>query len=247
MTVPLAFSDLLDLVDERSAALRKAVAEAPDLTARVPSCPDWALSDLLGHITGVHLFWAAAVAAGPGFTPQRPELETGLPAARALADAEAATAAMLAALREAGPDRACWTWWQGSDVPGDSGAIARHQVQEAAVHAHDAQLALGAPLPLPEAVALDGLAEFRDLYWAMSAPWPHAPAAVRLRTAEGPELALDLAPAEAAPGQDPAVLELAGTASDLLLALHRRRPSADLLATGDPAVLEQLLAWPRLG
>ncbi|MEU5387455.1 maleylpyruvate isomerase family mycothiol-dependent enzyme [Kitasatospora cineracea] len=248
MTTSLGFPELLDLVDERSAALRKAVADAPDLTVRVPSCPDWTLSDLVDHLTAVHLFWASAVAAGPDFVPTRPEPETGLPLDRALANSEAATAALLAALREAGPDRPCWTWWRDGDTPSTSGTIARHQVQEAAVHAHDAQLAVGAPLPLPERAALDGLDEFPDLYWPLSAPWPHAPVTVRLHTTEGPALSYDLAPAEpATPAQPPTALELTGPASDLLLTLHRRRPPTGLLTTGDPALLDHLLSWTRLG
>ncbi|MFC8722669.1 DinB family protein, partial [Kitasatospora sp. NPDC057198] len=107
MTDALAFPDLLDLIDERSAVLRKAVAEAPDPQVRVPSCPDWTLADLLDHLAGVHLFWAAAVSAGAGFTPAPPELAEGLSLGEALARAEEATGALLAALREAGPERAC--------------------------------------------------------------------------------------------------------------------------------------------
>ncbi|MFC8722668.1 hypothetical protein [Kitasatospora sp. NPDC057198] len=127
----------------------------------------------------------------------------------------------------------------------DSGAIARHQVQEAAVHAHDAELAVGAPRPVPAAIALDGLDEFAALYWG-AAPWPHDPAAVRLRAAEGFDRTVGLAP-DRATGADPELLELTGTASELLLALHRRHPAGALLTAGSPATLDHLLAWPRLG
>ncbi|WUW17318.1 maleylpyruvate isomerase N-terminal domain-containing protein [Streptomyces sp. NBC_01465] len=58
------------------------------------------------------------------------------------------TAQLLGALREYGPDRDCWTWWGGSQSPRTSGAVARHQVQEATVHTYDAQTTVGAP-PLP--------------------------------------------------------------------------------------------------
>ena len=40
------------------------------------------------------------------------------------------------ALREAGPDAPCWAWWPS---PHTSGAVGRHQAQEAAVHRWDAE------------------------------------------------------------------------------------------------------------
>jgi hypothetical protein len=57
----------------------------------------------------------------------------------------ASTQQLLDTLREAGSDRGCWTWWGTSQSPQNCGAVARHQLQEIAVHTYDAQLALGAP------------------------------------------------------------------------------------------------------
>jgi hypothetical protein len=45
MTAVPSFPELLFLIDDRSAALREALAAAPDLEARVPGCPDWSLRD----------------------------------------------------------------------------------------------------------------------------------------------------------------------------------------------------------
>jgi len=47
-----------------------------------------------------------------------------------------------------------------SSAPSTSGAVAWHQVQEAAVHARDAQEAAGHAGPLPAVVAADGVQEF---------------------------------------------------------------------------------------
>ncbi len=155
-----AFEDLLALVEDRSAALRKSVAGSPDPDVRVPSCPDWSLRDLVEHLTGVHRFWAAAVAAGPSEHPPALAPASDTLSADLLTRSATATQELIAALRAAGPAMGCWTWWGDSDAPMTSGAVARHQVQEAAVHAFDAQLATGTPQPVPAIVALDGIAEF---------------------------------------------------------------------------------------
>jgi uncharacterized protein (TIGR03083 family) len=127
-----AFEDLLALVEDRSAALRSSVASSADLDIRVPSCPDWSLRDLVEHLAKVHQFWAAAVAAGPSEKPPTVvPVDDTLPAGP-LARSAAATEGLIAALRAAGPAAGCWTWWGGSGVPMTSGAVARHQVQEAA-------------------------------------------------------------------------------------------------------------------
>ncbi|MGW4378781.1 maleylpyruvate isomerase N-terminal domain-containing protein [Kitasatospora sp. NPDC004531] len=246
-----AFPALLNQIDEHSALLRQTVATAPDPEAVVPSCPDWRLPDLLAHLAVVQRFWTAVIAAGPGFVPSRLKPETGLSPERALARSAEATSELLAALREAGPQRPCWTWWRGADAPQDAGAAARHQVQEAAVHAYDAQLAVGAPQSVAEAVAIDGIDEFLALSWGTAGRWTHGPARVRLRTEEGPGWLVELTAGGAkpiAPDEDPVTLELAAPASELLLILHRRRPPAAVRTTGDdPSLLPHLLAWPRLG
>ncbi|MDX2812795.1 maleylpyruvate isomerase N-terminal domain-containing protein [Streptomyces sp. PA03-5A] len=56
---------------------------------------------------------------------------------------------LLDALWESGPGRACWSWWGTSQWPQTSGAAARHQLHESAVHTYGAQIAAGAPQPLP--------------------------------------------------------------------------------------------------
>ncbi|WP_353962536.1 maleylpyruvate isomerase N-terminal domain-containing protein [Streptomyces sp. NBC_00424] len=58
---------------------------------------------------------------------------------------------LLDALRKAGPDRGCRTWWGTSQSPLTCGAVARHRLQEIAVHTYDAQVTAGAPQSLPDA------------------------------------------------------------------------------------------------
>ncbi|MFD5936002.1 maleylpyruvate isomerase N-terminal domain-containing protein, partial [Streptomyces sp. NPDC060333] len=63
---------------------------------------------------------------------------------------------LLDALRKAGPDRGCRTWWGTSQSPLTCGAVARHRLQEIAVHTYDAQVTAGAPQSLPDAAGRDG-------------------------------------------------------------------------------------------
>ena len=71
MTDTPAFPQLLSLIDDRSAALRDAVAAAPDLQARVPGCPAWTLRDLVAHLGRVQRFWAVVVRAAAAAPPPR--------------------------------------------------------------------------------------------------------------------------------------------------------------------------------
>jgi uncharacterized protein (TIGR03083 family) len=249
MTQTPAFEDLLALVQDRSAALRSSVAGSPDLDVRVPSCPDWSLRDLVEHLTEVQRFWAAAVVAGPSEKPPvvAPADDT-LPAGL-LARSAAATQELIAALRAAGPAVGCWTWWGDSNVPTTSGAVARHQVQEAAVHAFDAQLATGTPRPVPAVVALDGIAEFIGVSHGTAGLWPHEPSRIGLHAAEGESWLVDLTASgsHVIDGHHETAADLHGSASDLLLTLHGRLPLDSLRSEGDRATLVNLLSWPDLG
>ncbi|MEU9089891.1 maleylpyruvate isomerase family mycothiol-dependent enzyme [Streptomyces sp. NPDC048428] len=249
MTQPPSFEELLSLVQDRSDALRSSIAGVPDQAVRVPSCPDWSLRDLVEHVTEVQRFWAAAVAAGPSEKPPTVAPADDAPPAGLLARSAAATEELLTALRTAGPAAGCWAWWGDSGVPMTSGAVARHQVQEAAVHAFDAQLATGAPQPVPAVVALDGIAEFIGVSHGTARPWPHEPVRIGLHSAEGPSWLIDLPHPDSHHVGDHhrADAGLHGSASSLLLTLHGRLPLDNLRSEGDRTTLENLLAWPDLG
>ncbi|BBH67065.1 hypothetical protein ACTI_37500 [Actinoplanes sp. OR16] len=234
------FPELLSLIESRSAALREA---ATDLTAGVPGCPGWSVHDLVTHMSRVQRFWAAAVRAGDADGP--PPVPV-LPAGDPLPLSEEATRLLTDALRAAGPDAPCWSWWPPSAAPHTTRAIARHQVQEAAVHAFDAQEALGKPEPLPAAVAVDGVGEFLEVPMGSRGAWPHRPARVEFQAIEGPSWTLDLSPSGAtvSPAASGApVTRVHGRASDLVLALYRRIPLADVRVDGDREVAEQIREW----
>ena len=243
MTQTPFFEDLVSLIEDRSAALRNASAVAPDLDIRVPSCPDWSLRDLIAHLTEVQHFWAAAVTAGPSEQPP-----TVAEPSRDPRELLAATEALIAALHKSGPELECWTWWGASGAPMTAGAVARHQVQEAAVHAFDAQLAIGSPQPVPTVIALDGIDEFISVIHGSSGAWPHDPARISLHSTEGPSWLLDLTSTGVRLLDDssPAGDRIHGRASDLLLALYGRLPLERLRIEGLRTVLQRFLDWPPL-
>lgn len=260
----LEFPVLLRLIDERSVAFRAAIASAPSLDVRVPTCPEWTLLDLVQHLGKVHRFWAAAVAAGPADAPPAETVSKGAPAApqgreALLAWSAESTEQLLTALRESGPDRGCWTWWGGSQSPQTCGAVARHQVQEVSVHTYDVQATLGIPPALPDEAALDGVDEFLTTCCAGTVAWPHEPAAVEYHATEGRSWRLTLSadgtrstplptlgtmPAVTA-GDDPDAADatLRGTAGELVLALYGRIPVDSLKLDGDRRLFDLLLAW----
>ncbi|MGA5323438.1 maleylpyruvate isomerase family mycothiol-dependent enzyme [Streptomyces seoulensis] len=252
MDETLGFPDLLRLIDERSNAFRAAVASAPSLDGEVPTCPEWTLFDLVRHLGEGRRKWAAIVAAGPAGTPP-PRSAWDVPAAPAEREAlldwwTASASQLLDALRDSGPDRGCWSWWETSQSPRTVGAAARHQLQEIAVHTYDAQLTAGAPQPLPTEVALDGVDEFLSTCCATTSPWPHQPATVDYQATEGSSWRLTLSPGgvRAARLPDtaaPADASLRGTAAELVLALHGRIPVDSLKTDGDRRLFGRLLDW----
>ncbi|WP_329173460.1 maleylpyruvate isomerase N-terminal domain-containing protein [Streptomyces sp. NBC_01477] len=249
------FEEWLDQIEERSAALRSAAGKAPS-GSRIPACPDWTVPDLLEHVGGMQRFWAAAVAAGPAPRPPADgEVPDRTPTGDLLEWSAHSTVALLGALRAAGADARCWTWWADSGNAATAGAVARHQVQLAAVHVRDAQDAAGAPEPLPSGLAMDAIDEFLHVGFGSMDGWPHSPSRVALVADEGRTwtLILDETGASAVPsatgeGRPEADATVSAPASDLLLALYRRIPwdSGTLRVTGDDALVRQLVVWPPL-
>lgn len=244
MTTP-PYPELLTLIDERASALR--AAAAGNLEARVPGCPDWSVRDLVVHLGEVHRFWAATVSAGPSDTPLSEEAVGDRTFSGDLfAWSAESTRLLLDALRDTDPDRGCWTWWGASGAPMTAGAVARHQVQEAAVHAYDAQDAAGRPEPVPAAIAVDAVPEFLQVSLGSLGTWPHRPARLALSAVEGPTWLLDLTPRGATPDPAPSGEPLAtvqAPASDLLLLLFKRIGPGAVTIKGDRAAVDELLSW----
>ncbi|MFI5532902.1 maleylpyruvate isomerase family mycothiol-dependent enzyme [Kitasatospora sp. NPDC051853] len=255
MTQTLAFPVLLELIEERATAFRAAVAAAPDLDATVPGCPDWTLYDLAQHLGGGERLWSHNVAAGPAGGPSPEGLAAKAePAPRELdallAWLAAGTEQLVSTLRELGEDAPCWTWWAEGATPQTAGGVARHRVQESAVHTYDAQSAIGAPQALPERIALDGVEEFLETCVTTTVAWPHQPVIGDFEATEGRvwRLTLDAAGAAAvalAPGEEHAAPtgSVRGTASDLVLMFYGRLPIESVKGDGEQELFHLLKDW----
>jgi uncharacterized protein (TIGR03083 family) len=223
----------LGAIREASARFSGVVEQwgADGLDARVPSTPDWTLRDLAHHVGEVQRFWGENVHTGDPGAPWGGEVT--MPADEVLVGwLGEGTGALCDALASAGPAAPCWTWW---GEPATAGAVARHQVQEIAVHSWDAAAVLESPGALREDVADDGVAEFIEIVLGSSAD--ALPGVVTLRATDtGGSWRV----AGGGPGRRHA--EVSGTASDLVLMLYRRLPVSDCIVEGDPLLVASFLS-----
>jgi len=128
----------------RQGELLTGAAQRAGLDAAVPSCPGWAVRDLLKHTGYVHR-WAT------GFVAQGLTRPTGASEGEILgqgpADAELpgwfreGHAALVQALSTAGPGLNCWAFL---DAPSPLAFWARRQAHETAIHRADAEQAASA-------------------------------------------------------------------------------------------------------
>lgn len=146
--------DYVETIEQHSAGFAKAANG--NLAARVEHCPDWSVADLVWHLTEVHWFWAT-IAEERLDAPPEESRHPARSADRELIAAFETGAARLADVLRRTPysDRA-WTW---APAQQDVGFIARHQVQEAAVHHWDAAHAAGLTVTIDPVAAADAVIE----------------------------------------------------------------------------------------
>lgn len=210
----------------------------------VPACPGWDLAELGRHL-GRTQRWACAIVAADGVQrvdyPDAPAAEEA-PLGTWLRDG---AVQLMETLDAAGPDKSVWTMGE----PRSSRFWFRRQAQEAALHRWDGEEAVGEPTPLPPDLAADGLAEYLEVFLPRMHRRGGATGAGETfhvhRTdgpgewlvrfgAEGAEVTAEHAKGDVA---------LRGSASDLLLAIQRRRPWDSVEVFGDPALMEK---WEAL-
>jgi uncharacterized protein (TIGR03083 family) len=151
-------------VNDHIAALRREGALLADTAARtdagtpVPSCPEWAVRDLVRHLGGVHR-WATAIVADPRTEPIGLDEAVGQwPSDDNLLDwFRQGHGGLADALSQADPDLTCWTFLAATSP---LSMWSRRQAHETAIHRVDAELAAGlAPTAVPPQFAADGIDE----------------------------------------------------------------------------------------
>jgi len=225
------------------AAARLAVGSGT--AVRVPSCPDWTVSDLVFHLGSVHRLVAGVVRArltAPPDTSATSQQQPG-PVTDELVDWFAAGAADLeAAFREADPTEEVWTWWYDRTV----GFWIRMQTIEAAVHRWDAQASVGVPDPIPAELAADAVGQTLEIMAPARRAMRQAPPgqgeryAFRSTDGEGAwSVCFQGATVEWTHSAQPAEVVLEGTTSELMLFLWGRVPADALHVSGDHEVLDR--------
>jgi uncharacterized protein (TIGR03083 family) len=247
-----------------TAVIARLVADG-DLTATIPTCPEWTLRKLAAHVGRAHR-WAAEITStrSAEFIPFRSVPDGKLPddQAEAAGWLEAGAERVIAAVREADGDLV-WAFVPGNQVP--ASFWGRRMAHETLVHRADAQLAAGQPVEIDPGLAADAIDEWLDVMSGPSAgrPDPRAaalPAGTTLHVHAAPPpgtAAGDLpgSPAEwlVSHGEDgvtvsrehaKAEVAVTGPADRLLLVLLRRLPADDPSITvhGDAGLLAGWLA-----
>jgi uncharacterized protein (TIGR03083 family) len=138
-------------------AFRAAVTEA-DPAAPVPSCPEWTVGQLIGHLTRQYVWVAGHV--GRGVTTPPEALHEPGPETATVAEFDEAFAALLTRFDALDPEMPAWNpmpqtkrvaFWQ------------RRVAHDTALHRWDAQMAThGLTEPLEAKLAADGVSEVLD-------------------------------------------------------------------------------------
>ena len=237
-------NDFLVALERDSAAFVDA-CEVAGLSSAVPSCPDWAVADLLWHLTEVYNFWRTMVsevrATWEGYEgPTRP-VDEGLAAMY-----RRGRTALLQTMSEVDPAMPVWTWSNDKTA----GFVIRRMTQETAVHLWDATEAAGLVNPIEPTLASDGIDEFLTHFTGDVAEGAAAVGgSVHLHCAdvagewtvketdEGFAVAREHSKGDCA---------IRGVASDILLALWRRVPLSACDVVGDADVAARFIAHTNL-
>jgi uncharacterized protein (TIGR03083 family) len=236
---------LAEALHDHTAGFAKAV-DGADPEVRVPTCPDWPLRVLVGHIGQAHRWSASNVRSGPSAVPDPFDAEPGtnwnswlLEGASELVDA----------VRDAG-DRPVWTFF------GDGPATfwLRRMAHDTVVHHADAALMTGAPFEVAPDVAADGISEWVGLlthpeittYRPELAGLRGTGQTLLLRAGRGWLITRTPDGVRLTEEDGPADATIAGTEQQLLLALTRRLPLDQVTVSGDRDLVDHFLAHMAL-
>lgn len=215
---------------------------APD--ARIPTCPEWTVRDLVGHVGAGHR-WSATMIETRADVPLVPIPEAPAPQRQDEWPGWLAEGAgrLVDAVRDAGHRTPVWTWQDDRTA----GFWLRRMTHDELIHRYDAEHALGRPCDgVAPDLAADGISDFLDTAATMSrSTVPHygfrglrgsgetlrfeTPSGSWLvrRTPDGAVWTRDAGPADAV---------VSGPDWDVLLVLNRRLEPGSVTVTGDRAL-----------
>jgi uncharacterized protein (TIGR03083 family) len=212
---------------------------APD--DRIPTCPEWTVRDLVGHVGAGHR-WCSTMIEARATVPLVPIPEAPAPQAQDEWPGWLAEGAqrLTDAVRDAGHRTEVWTWQEDRTA----GFWLRRMLHDELIHRYDAEHAAGRPCDgVAPDLAADGVSDFLDTAATLSrsstVDWgfrglrgsgetmrletPSGAWFVR-RTPEGAQWTRDDGPAD---------VVAVGPAWDLLLVLNRRLEPGSVTVTGD--------------
>lgn len=244
----------LGVLEDAGAAFAATAAQAA-AGAPVPTCPGWAVADLIRHLGKVQR-WATTIVATPRHArPPFDSFDAGAPDAAGdlIPWFREGQASLLRTLREAPGDLDCWSFLPS---PSPRAFWCRRQAHEIAMHLVDLALAASIePEPPPPVFAADGVDELLRGWFRGRPPGPEEEAAPALRLA-GADVHVDwqvglLSPRRITlvPGKEAARAAdctVRATAADLYLLLWNRRSARGLEVEGDRSLLDRWAATRRI-
>ncbi|RSM35842.1 maleylpyruvate isomerase family mycothiol-dependent enzyme [Amycolatopsis balhimycina DSM 5908] len=236
---------LAEGLHEHTAGFAYAATQA-DPDTLVPTCPEWPLRVLTGHIGQAHRWAAGIVRSGPSPVPDPFDADPGSP--EKWSDWLLQGAAELEEAVRASGETPVWTFFG----PQPARFWLRRMLHDTTVHHADAALATGTAFTVAPDHAADAISEWLELL-ANPVTASLRPGFAELRgTGQTLRLAPDDGPGwlvHRTPGGvrwtrdgEPADVTLAGPVEDLLLVLTRRLPADRVTVTGDHALAEHWLA-----
>jgi uncharacterized protein (TIGR03083 family) len=232
-------AEFIEILD-REGMLLASAAEQAGTDAKVPTCPDWQVRDLLRHTGAVHR-WATAFVAEE-HTAFRPiGDEPALDGEELLAWFRTGHRRLVDTLGSAAPDVACW---QFLPAPSPLAFWARRQAHETAVHRFDVEAARGgAPTETGRDFAADGIDELLRGFHARTKSRVRSPEprVLRVRATDTDGAVWTVRLTEEPPAAEygdagDADCEVSGPAARLYPALWNRLPFPRV--TGDVSVAE---------
>ncbi|MBL1082769.1 maleylpyruvate isomerase family mycothiol-dependent enzyme [Streptomyces actinomycinicus] len=235
-------AEFLEILD-REGRLLAAAAAAAGTDAKVPTCPEWQVRDLLRHTGAVHR-WAGALVAGGHTAPRPMDDPPELDGAELVAWYRDSHRLLLDTLAAAPVDLECWTF-HPAPSPSPLAFWTRRQAHETTVHRYDAEAARGGtPSPVAPDFAADGIDELLRGFHARSRSRVRSeePRVLRVRAQDaGPDAVWTVRistepPLTVRAEEGEAEAELSGPADRLYLALWNR--TAVPRVTGDSSLAD---------